>query len=100
MKNPVVHFEIQSNRPDELRDFYGKVFDWDINVVSEEMDYALVKTHGEGEVGIDGGIGATGGGPNQVIYYVQSDDLDASLKKVEELGGKVVIAGVESQEVV
>ena len=24
-------------------------------------------------------------------YYVQSDDLDASLKKVEELGGKVVM---------
>ena len=90
MSNPVVHFEIQSNKTSELRDYYSKLFGWEIHV-TPELDYGLVHTHEEGERGIDGGIGGTGGGPTQVTFYVEVDDMEGYLKKAEELGGKTVM---------
>jgi predicted enzyme related to lactoylglutathione lyase len=30
MKNPVVHFEIQSQDPAALRAFYADLFDWNV----------------------------------------------------------------------
>ena len=65
MANPVVHFEIQSNRSKELQEFYSGVFDWKIDA-SNPMEYGIVQTHAEGGRGIDGGIGGTNGGPNRV----------------------------------
>lgn len=88
MPNPVVHFEIQSNKPEEVQEFYSKLFEWHLDT-SNPMNYGVVDTHTEG--GIGGGIGPTGGGPNMVTFYVQVDDLDAYLKKAESLGGKTVM---------
>ena len=62
------------------------------------MNYGMVDTHAEG--GINGGIGPTGGGPNQVTFYVQVDDLQAYLDKAESLGGKTVMPPTEIPNVV
>ena len=90
MKHPVVHFEIQSERFKELHGFYSELFGWEINA-DNPIGYGIARTHAEGDVGIDGGIGGTGNGGSMVTFYVQSDDLEASLKKAESLGGKVVM---------
>ena len=85
-----MHFEIQSQRAGELQGFYSDLFGWTINA-DNPINYGVVKTHEEGEVGIDGGIGPSQGEASMVTFYVQSDDLDASLQRAVELGGKVVM---------
>lgn len=44
MPNPIVHWEIQSNKPEEIQQFYGKLFDWHIDT-NNPMNYGLVDTH-------------------------------------------------------
>ena len=41
MKNPVVHFEIQSQDPAALRSFYAELFDWTVQH-HEAIDYGVV----------------------------------------------------------
>ena len=97
MPNPVIHWEIQSNQPEKVQEFFTKLFDWHIDA-NNPMNYGMVDTHAEG--GINGGIGPTPGGPNQVTFYVQVDDLQAYLDKAESLGGKTIMPPTEIPDVV
>ena len=97
MPNPVVHWEIQSNQAPKIQEFFGKLFDWHVDA-NNPMNYGMVDTHAEG--GINGGIGPSEGGTNQVIFYVQVDDLQAYLDKAESLGGKTVMPPTEIPDVV
>jgi len=44
MRHPVVHFEIQSKKAEELQGFYSDLFGWSINA-DNPMNYGIVKTH-------------------------------------------------------
>jgi predicted enzyme related to lactoylglutathione lyase len=87
MPNPVVHFEINSKMPEKLFPFYRELFDWHIDA-NNPMDYGMIDTHAGR--GINGGLGKTEG-PANVIVYVEVDDLEAYLRKVEQLGGKTLV---------
>lgn len=93
MANPVVHWEVSGRDQKKLQEFYGALFDWKIDV-QEAMDgYGLVK--GE-EGGIGGGISGTQPGASpRVTFFVQVDDLQASLDKAESLGGKALMPPTE-----
>lgn len=83
--NQVVHFEIVGGKDDAmLQEFYAKLFGWEIDA-NNPMNYGLV------QAGIGGGIGANEQGQSRVTIYVGVDDLQATLDKAEELGGKVVM---------
>jgi predicted enzyme related to lactoylglutathione lyase len=86
MGNPVVHFEVTGKDGKALMDFYQRVFAWEIDS-DNPMNYGRVNTGS----GIAGGIGS--GGENSeaswVTFYVEVEDPQATLDKVEELGGKV-----------
>ena len=91
MKNPVVHFEIQSQDPAALRSFYAELFDWTVQH-HEAIDYGVVTTKGTDDpAGINGGITGTHGGPNCVTFYVQVDDIEERLQKAVELGATVIM---------
>jgi hypothetical protein len=63
------------------------------------MNYGMVETGGEG--GIGGGIfQAEEGAEPFVIPYIQVDDLQAYLDKVESRGGKTVMPSTEIPGVV
>jgi predicted enzyme related to lactoylglutathione lyase len=88
MGQPVVHFEVQGNDRKALSRFYAQLFGWKTDDVSE-MNYTMVETEANG--GINGGIGTTPeGAPGGVTFYVDSDDVAGSLKRVDELGGRTV----------
>jgi hypothetical protein len=92
MANPVVHFEAVGKDGNKLREFYGKVFGWQFNVMPE-MDYGLVDN---GERGINGGIGGAGdGGSPSAIFYVEVDDPQATLGQAESMGGKTAMPVME-----
>ncbi len=96
MGQPVVHFEIVGKDPKKLQEFYSGLFDWHIDA-NNPMNYGVVDTHGEG--GIGGGIGPAQG-PNQVTFYVQVDDPQAYLNKIEGQGGKTVMPVTEIPDMV
>ena len=84
-----VHIEIPATDRAESGKFYEKVFGWEVTPM-EDMGYTMFQS---GNVG--------GGFPNlsadsvvikkdRVLVYLDSDDIDGDLKKVEAAGGKVV----------
>lgn len=87
MSAPVVHFEINSAMAPQLHEFYSKLFGWSINA-DNPMSYGLVETNGG--FGIGGGIGPAQG-PNLVTFYVAVPDTDATLARIEQLGGTIVL---------
>jgi predicted enzyme related to lactoylglutathione lyase len=92
MPHPVVHWEIAAANSEQLRDFYGQLFDWNIQV-DPSLNYGMVDTGGGG---INGGIFSTGDQmPPYVTFYVAVDDLPTYLEKAESLGGKTVVPPTE-----
>lgn len=91
MKNRVVHFEIQSQDPAALHEYYTKLFDWQVQHHAE-IDYRVVTTKDEVDAaGINGGITSSRGGPGTVTFYVEVDDIEDRLKKAVELGGTEIM---------
>jgi predicted enzyme related to lactoylglutathione lyase len=87
MGNPVVHYEIRASDPDAARTFYGELFGWEFPA-GGILGYTYVDTGVEG--GIPGGIGPTQGGEGLVTFFVGVEDVEATLRAVERLGGTTV----------
>jgi predicted enzyme related to lactoylglutathione lyase len=85
MPNPVVHFEIAGKDGAGIQQFYSDAFGWAVDA-SNPMGYGIVEPQGEG---IGGGV--TGADNAAVTFYIQVDDLEATLARVAELGGKTVM---------
>ena len=81
----VAWFEVTGKDGAALQEFYGKLFDWQIQHAGDDSGYGLVAA---ADKGIGGGIGpAQDGGQGQVTFYVEVDDPAAYLQKAEALGG-------------
>ena len=94
----VIHFEVHAEDPDRAARFYAGLLGWQFKKWDGPMDYWLITTGPKGEPGIDGGLKRRmGGGPldgqavNAYVCTAAVADLDASLKRVAELGGPVVV---------
>lgn len=82
----IVHIEVAGKDGPALQRFYSQVFDWQLDT-NNPGGYGMVR---QGEM--TGGIGATQTGePEHVTFYVHTDDPEATLRRVEELGGRVVM---------
>jgi uncharacterized protein len=86
MANPVVRFEVGAADDQPLVRFYGAMFGWDLQAVAD--GYTLVDTRGG--TGINGSIGRSQSGEPWATFYVQVDDLQATLDRAEALGGRTV----------
>jgi predicted enzyme related to lactoylglutathione lyase len=89
MASRVVHFEIPSEDPERAAQFYTAAFGWQIQKWDGPQEYWLVNT-GEGEPGINGGIMRRGGPFDRVINTLNVDNLDGSVRRVQESGGTLV----------
>ncbi|MGH2346378.1 MAG: VOC family protein [Chloroflexota bacterium] len=93
MGNPVVHFEVLGQDPAKLQQFYREAFGWTINA-DNPMNYGMVQREG---AGIGGGIAGLYGEsePVPVTFYIEVDDLQAALNRIEQLGGKTLTPPVD-----
>lgn len=84
-KRAIVHIEIPAANREAGAEFYAKLFGWEYQHMNEPAPYTMIET---GNVGI--GMPDTGEmyAPNDVIVYIDSDDLTADLAQIESLGGK------------
>lgn len=87
IKRDIVHIEIPTSNSKESAEFYEKLFGWHMEHV-EEMDYTMFDPRegpGGGFTHVDENTK-----PGDVLIYINSDDIEADLKKAEELGGMIV----------
>jgi hypothetical protein len=89
MTRPVVHFEIRGKDPQRLVEFYRELFGWTIEGDSPTGILSIAPGIGGPEGGVGGHIrqGDTAG----VSIFVQVVDLDDTLRKAEEMGGRAVV---------
>jgi uncharacterized protein len=90
MGRPVVHFEIGCRDTAKTKDFYAKLFDW--NIQGGGMSTTIQTGAGKG---IDGHITALGHEPEHyTTFYVEVDDIKAYLENAKALGGKTIVPPV------
>lgn len=97
MGSPVVHFEVMGTDGPALETFYAELFGWGVQPFPE-MNYGVVDTHAGS--GINGGIGTSQTGQRAVLFYVEVPDPQATLDRVESIGGKTVVPVMEVPGVV
>jgi uncharacterized protein len=85
MAHAVVHFEISGPDTGELADFYATLFGWRMRAVPG-AGYTLVDTSAGS--GINGGIATAADGAATVTFYIETDDMQAALDKINLLDGK------------
>ena len=91
MANPFVHVELNTPNPERAKAFYSKLFQWQLEDVSNpavpDGTYTVIKV-GEGTGG--GIMKQIPGGPSGWLAYVQVDDLHAATQKAKSLGAEVM----------
>jgi predicted enzyme related to lactoylglutathione lyase len=83
-------FELVSTDKAEATAFYAALFGWKLQSFLETMDYTLFKN---GEQSVGGAMQRTeemGDAPSHWMTYFAVADCDASVKRVKELGGRLV----------
>ena len=80
MAGKIVHFELPSQDTDRAKGFWSGVFGWEFGDPMG-MEYFMTRT------GEDQG-GAVFSGERGMKVYFDTDDIDATLAKIGELGGK------------
>ena len=94
MAHPVIWYEVIGKDSEALSRFYGDLFDWKVDPAPQ--NYFMFTPEGDQP---SGGIGTDpSGGEGHVTFYVQSDDLQASLDKAESLGGKTIMPPTQPME--
>lgn len=83
MAHAVVHFEISGPDDGQLADFYASLFGWRMQPIP---GYTLIDT--EAGSGINGGIRQSADGERGITFYIETDDMQAALDKINLLGGK------------
>jgi predicted enzyme related to lactoylglutathione lyase len=87
MAHPVIHAEIRSADPDATRAFFSELFGWTYSD-GAFPGYSFVDTGVEGA--IPTAIGPLQGGSDTALFFVGVQDVEATLARAEELGGKIV----------
>ena len=95
MGNPFVYCELYTSDLDKAKKFYSSLFDWKLNDMTMPMGNYTMLDVGEGT---GGGMmkNPMPGAPSMWMAYVQVDNLDASTKKAEQLGAKVMKGRTEA----
>jgi predicted enzyme related to lactoylglutathione lyase len=98
----VVHLDIPATNTAESASFYADVFGWPVNH-NTEYDYWMFRGEGGpggGFVAADSANAAMGGEykVGQVLIYINTDDIDASMAEVEAHGGRRLGDTVEMGE--
>jgi predicted enzyme related to lactoylglutathione lyase len=99
-KNPsIVHFEIPADDVDRARKFYSNLFGWKIEKIEGDIDLEYWMISQSGDISdkstLRGGLMKRKDPEQPVLNYVGVPSIDEYSKKVNELGGKVVMPKTE-----
>jgi predicted enzyme related to lactoylglutathione lyase len=84
MAGEIVHFEVPAGDVDRAVAFWSGLFGWEIGPsMSEEFEYRMFQS----SPGQGGAVMASETPGSGLVVYHDTDDIDASIAKVRELGG-------------
>ena len=84
MAGKLVHFELPAGDAERAKGFWSGVFGWEFgDSAMPDMEYSMVRTGDD-----QGGAVMSSEGPFGIVVYFDTDDVDASIAKVRENGGK------------
>ncbi len=84
-------FELMTTDADAARKFYAELFGWDtVAYPMEGMEYTVLKVNDDETAGIMAIPPEAQGMPTMWSIYITVDDVDATARQVETLGGKIV----------
>ncbi len=91
----VVHFAIHADNPERAVKFYQKVFNWKFEKWKGPMDYWMITTGPDKELGINGGLAkrempASGKSIIAYVCTVDVDSVDRYVEKITGSGGSIV----------
>ena len=87
MAHPVIHAEIRSQDPDATRAFFSELFGWTYSD-GAFPGYTFVDPGVEGA--LPTAIGPLQGGDDAVLFFVGVEDVETTLERAEQLGGKTI----------
>jgi predicted enzyme related to lactoylglutathione lyase len=87
MAHPVIHAEIRSQDPDATRAFFAELFGWTYSD-GAFPGYTFVDPGAEGA--LPTAIGPLQDGAEAVLFFVGVEDVEATLERAEQLGGKTI----------
>ncbi len=83
----VIHVEVTGKDGPALQKFYSDIFNWELET-GLPGGYAMARD----ESGFTSGFGPTqDGSAGMVTFYVHAEDPQGVLRRVEELGGKIIM---------
>ncbi len=86
-KRNIVHIEIPAENSRKSGKFYEDLFGWKISTLPEinytMWDPAAQPGGGFSDIGPETA-------PGDILIYVDSEDIETDLKRVEEVGGKII----------
>lgn len=98
----IIHFEIPANNPEKLSEFYRSLFGWKFEKMSmgDQGDYWMIETRAgtsqnaekaQNTAGTNGGMMKKTDANQKPINYVLVESVDDFSKKIQTLGGKIII---------
>ena len=87
--HPIVHIDLAADDPKASSKFYADVFGWKTEEMPE-MNYITFDAEG----GPGGGFNPTESAdtnPGDILIYIQTEDIEASLADIEAAGGKTLL---------
>ena len=97
--NPVVHFEMPYTDQERVARFYQAAFGWRVQILGADMNDYVLATTAETDAKRGAPAGAINGGffrkkPDWPAQYpavvIAVDDVQASMQKIRDAGGKVL----------
>jgi predicted enzyme related to lactoylglutathione lyase len=93
-----VWHEQVSSEPEQARDFYTRLFDWDTEVfMPGEADYLMISSSGQNQGGLAKAM--EGAPPPHWLSHVRVERLEDTIEKATDAGGKVAAGPFEMGEV-
>ena len=101
MDHTIVHFEIPADDVEKLRKFYSELFGWKIEKMPGPVEYWGIATVPVNEKGMPQRLGVNGGmmkrqnPEHKPVNYIAVESVDEYVKKIEALGGRVIVPKME-----
>lgn len=90
LMSAIVHFDVPTEDVERAKKFYSVLFGWKFESVPG-MEYNLFTTTNlDGTPGVGGGMGKRMDPSQRILNYFGVPSLDAAMKQVKSLGGKVI----------
>lgn len=98
MNGKITWFEILGSDAAALRDFYSRLFGWQLSLLPEGPPHYHASDCDQ--TGVPGGVGQAPAGPGWTTFYVEVPDVAAAVAQAVEMGGAVRLPPTELPDAV